>query len=287
MIKVEKLKKYYGKHKGIENISFSVKEGEIYGLIGPNGSGKTTTIRILTGLLKNDSGEAFIRDFKMPDKIDNIKKDLGYLPGEVNYYSDMRVKDLISFNRNFYKNIDIAYEKNIIDNLQIDVNKKFKELSMGNKKKVGILQTFVHKPKYLILDEPTNGLDPLLQQKLYDMIKKEKEKNNTILFSSHNLSEVEKICDRVGILKEGEVIKEYEVDDLINYTNKLITIYGLKNSGDFKKRYKNSTNPDGSITFDIVKEDFKRFLNEVSSQDFIDLEMEKPKLEDVFIEYYK
>jgi ABC-2 type transport system ATP-binding protein len=174
MIKINNLNKYYGKHRGIEDVSFEIKEGELLGLIGPNGAGKTTTIRILTGFLKPDSGEALIDGKKMPYDVDFVKENIGYIPGEVNFYGDMKISEFLEFNRSFYKNIDKEYEKEIIDLLGIEVNKKFKALSLGNKKKVAILQALVHKPKYLILDEPTNGLDPLVQQKFYDLIKRHK-----------------------------------------------------------------------------------------------------------------
>ncbi|MBZ4649955.1 MULTISPECIES: ABC transporter ATP-binding protein [Thermosipho] len=175
MIKVKNLKKYYGKNVGIEDVSFEVKEGEIVGLIGPNGAGKTTTIRILTGFLTPDNGEAYIDNKKMPFEIDKVKKNIGYIPGEVNFYGDMKIKDFLKFNRAFYQNIDQDYEKYIIKTLGIDLNKKFKELSLGNKKKIAILQALVHKPKYLILDEPTSGLDPLVQQKFYALLEEHKK----------------------------------------------------------------------------------------------------------------
>ncbi|GAB6190015.1 ABC transporter ATP-binding protein [Marinitoga arctica] len=286
MIKIKNLKKYYGKHRGIEDVSFEIKEGEIFGLIGPNGAGKTTTIRILTGFLKPDNGEAIIDGKKMPYEIDFVKENIGYIPGEVNFYGDMKILEFLEFNRSFYKNIDKEYEKEIIDLLEIEVNKKFKALSLGNKKKIAILQALVHKPKYLILDEPTNGLDPLVQQKFYDLIKRHKKMGAVILFSSHILSEVEKLCDTFAMIKEGTVVKAGTIDGLRDISKKIINIYDLKFIDDLKKyNYFNSKN--NIYTFDIKNIELKSFLKDLVKTEFSDIEIKNPALEDIFLELYK
>lgn len=286
MMVVKNLKKYYGKNKGIENVSFEIKEHEILGLIGPNGAGKTTTIRILTGFLKPDEGVALIENKKMPYEIDSVKENIGYIPGEVNFYEDMKVKEFLNFNRSFYKNkIDISYEKELIDILGIDLNKKFKALSLGNKKKVAILQALVHRPKYLILDEPTNGLDPLVQQKFYNLIKKHKEEGAIILFSSHVLSEVEKICDTFAMIKDGIIVKSGTIEGLKDISKKLIYVYGLKEASHLEK-YKYRTNENVYI-FEIKNTNLKEFLNDLLKADFEDLEIKNPALEDIFLELYK
>ncbi len=156
-----------------------------------------------------------------------MKAAIGYIPGEVNFYGDMRVKDFLELNRNFYKNVDIDYERYIVDLLGIDANKRFKELSLGNKKKVAILQAFVHKPHYLVLDEPTNGLDPLIQQKFYSLLEDHRRTGAVVLFSSHVLSEVEKVCQRFGMIKEGKMIKEGDVNTLKELTYKVVEIRGF------------------------------------------------------------
>jgi len=284
MIKIENLKKYYGKSKGVENISFEVKPGQIYGLIGPNGAGKTTTIRIILGFLNKDSGNILIGNQKIPDDINELKSKIGYLPGEVNYYNDMRVKDFLDYNKRFYKNYDKNYEKEITENLGIDLNKKFRELSMGNKKKIGILQAIIHKPEFLILDEPTNGLDPILQQKLYEIIMKEKERGTTVIFSSHILSEVEKICDLVGIIKDGILIKEFTKEQIGSYSKKIISVKNLKN---YKNNsWKISECKDENYIFSIKNSEIKNFLNDINNYEFEDIEIRKPSLEETFMEYY-
>ncbi|NUU97874.1 ABC transporter [Marinitoga sp. 1138] len=285
MIKVHGLKKYYGKNRGIEKVDFEIKEGEILGLIGPNGAGKTTTIRILTGFLTPDSGEAFIEDKKVPFEIDKIKENLGYIPGEVNFYGDMRVKEFLEFNRSFYKNIDINYEKEIIETLNIDVNKKIKNLSLGNKKKIAILQALVHKPKYLILDEPTSGLDPLIQQRFYSLIKKHKENGAVILFSSHILSEVEKLCARFTMIKDGTVIKSGTIEGLKDISKKIITVWDIK-LDDNLKRFKYEKQNSEKINFYVKTVELKDFLKVLLNYDFKDMEIKNPDLEDIFLDFY-
>lgn len=284
MIKIENLKKYYGKSKGVENISFEVKPGQIYGLIGPNGAGKTTTIRIILGFLNKDSGNVLIGNQKIPDDINELKSKIGYLPGEVNYYNDMRVKDFLDYNKKFYKNYDKNYEKEITENLGIDLNKKFRELSMGNKKKIGILQAIIHKPEFLILDEPTNGLDPLLQQKLYEIIMKEKERGTTVIFSSHILSEVEKICDLVGIIKDGILIKEFTKEQIGSYSKKIISVKNLKNYRNSSWNISECKNE--NYIFSIKNSEIKNFLSDINNYEFEDIEIRKPSLEETFMEYY-
>ncbi|MDN5341281.1 ABC transporter ATP-binding protein [Oceanotoga sp. DSM 15011] len=286
MIEVKNLKKYYGKNRGIENIDFQIKKGEVYGLIGPNGAGKTTTLRILIGLLKQDEGNIFFDKYELPSDNKEIKQKLGYLPGEVNFYGEMKIYDFLQFNKNFYINYDEKYEKYLLETLNIDTKKKFKELSLGNKKKIGILQSVVHNPDFLILDEPTNGLDPILQQKLYEIIELQRQKGSTILFSSHILSEVEKICDRVGIVKEGNLIKEFEIDELKDYSIKEIYLSNLTFINDLNK-YNHKRIKDNDYLFKIKNKNLKIFFGILSKCSFDDIKIDRPKLEDIFIEYYK
>ncbi|TGG88746.1 ABC transporter ATP-binding protein [Geotoga petraea] len=286
MIKVEHIKKYYGKYLGVEDISFKIKKGEIYGLIGPNGAGKTTTIRAMMGMISIDKGEIIIGGKNIPHDLKKIKHKIGYLPGEVNFYENMKVRDFFDFNDRFYKNIDKEYENDLIDLLELETNKKFKELSMGNKKKVGIIQAIIHKPDYIIFDEPTNGLDPLLQQKLYGILKREKERGATILFSSHILSEVEKICDRVGIVKKGKIIKENTIDELSKMYKKAISIYKLDDKNKFKD-FEIKEETDSFITYFVKNQNLNKFFDILSSCTYEDIEIKRPSLEEIFIDYYR
>ncbi|MFO7882649.1 MAG: ABC transporter ATP-binding protein [Kosmotogaceae bacterium] len=286
MIITENLKKYYGKFRGVEDVSFKIEKNEIYGLIGPNGAGKTTTIRIILGLLKKDKGLVKIGDHLIPHDIHQAKHKIGYLPGEVNFYGNMGINEFLRFNRRFYKDINQEYENELCDYLNIERNKKFNELSQGNRKKVGILQAVVHKPDYLILDEPTNGLDPLLQNKLYDLLEKERERGAAILFSSHNLSEVERLCQRVGIIKDGKLIKDMNIDDLSKYARKIVTIRGLSKPeflNDFELKSQNNQ----THVFTIKKSQLKEFVKLLSKVDFEDVQIRNPSLEESFMEFYQ
>jgi ABC-2 type transport system ATP-binding protein len=286
MIIAENLKKYYGKYLGVEDVSFKIEKNEIYGLIGPNGAGKTTTIRIILGLLKKDSGFVKIGDHIIPHDQHQAKHKIGYLPGEVNFYRNMEVNEFLRFNRRFYKDINLEYEKELCDYLGVERKKKFKELSQGNKKKVGVVQAIVHRPDYLILDEPTNGLDPLLQNKLYDLLEKERERGAAILFSSHNLSEVERLCQRVGIIKNGELIKDINIDDLSEYSRKIVTIRGLSEPeqlDNFEVKDKNGQ----TLVYTVKKSQIKEFMKKLSEVDFEDVQIRNPTLEESFMEFYQ
>ena len=285
MLVAKHLKKYYGKYRGVEDVSFSIKPGEIYGLIGPNGAGKTTTIRIILGLLYKDSGNITIAGHEIPKDLKRITNKIGYLPGEVNFYPDMKIREFLRFNRNFYPQIELDYEKDLVEFLNINPEKKFKELSQGNKKKVGILQALVHKPEYLIMDEPTNGLDPLLQSKLYELLQEERKRGTVILFSSHVLTEVERLCQRVGVIKEGKLVKELAMEDVHKYTKKLVTVYGLKKP-DRLYEYELVNNNGREFTFSINRDELKGFLKALTNLEFSDLQIRNPSLEEAFMEFY-
>ncbi|MDI3536525.1 MAG: beta-exotoxin transport system ATP-binding protein, partial [Eubacteriaceae bacterium] len=206
VIDINGLTKYYGKHKGIEDVSFSVEEGEIFGFIGPNGAGKSTTIRTLLALIYPTKGSATIFGKDCIKYGHEIRRDIGYLPSEVFYYEHMKVLEVLKYSASFYDNVNPARIKELADIMDLDLNKRIDDLSYGNKKKVGIVQGLLHEPKLIILDEPTSGLDPLMQQKFFDLIRKENELGATVLFSSHILSEVQKLCHRVAIIKDGTIV---------------------------------------------------------------------------------
>ena len=220
IIELKHLKKYYGKSKGIEDVSIKIKKGEIYGFIGPNGAGKSTTIRTIMGLINKTSGEILIKGKKLILNDLNTKKIIGYLPSEISLYEDMTIKQLFNYHESFYKK-DLSKRKNeLIKLFKIDENKKIEDLSLGNLKKVNIVLSLMHEPEILILDEPTSGLDPVMQNVFHNVLLKEKEKGTTILYSSHILNEVSNICDRVGFIKEGKIIKEDLIENIKknNYT---------------------------------------------------------------------
>lgn len=204
----------YGEQRGIENISFSVAEGEIFGFIGPNGAGKSTTIRTLLALIHPTSGSATIFGKDCIKESSVIAKEVGYLPSKGSYYPHMTVKELLNYTADLYQKNCTKRTLELCSRLNLDTTRKIADLSMGNKKKVGIVSALLHSPRLIILDEPTSGLDPLVQQTFFDILKEENAKGMTILFSSHVLSEVQKFCQRVAIIKDGQLIGVEKINDL-------------------------------------------------------------------------
>ena len=214
IIEIKHLKKYYGESRGVEDVSIKINKGDIYGFIGPNGAGKSTTIRTLLGLINKNDGEIYIKGKEFNKDDIEIKKIIGYLPSEINLYDDMTVSDIFNYHMTFYDKDLSERRKELVELLKIDETKKIEELSLGNQKKVGIVLALMHEPEILILDEPTSGLDPIMQNIFHDILLKEKEKGTTILYSSHILSEVSNICDRIGFIKDGIIIKEDFIDNI-------------------------------------------------------------------------
>ena len=224
ILEIKNLTKYYGKTLGIKNLSLSLEEGEIFGFIGPNGAGKSTTIRSIMNLINKTEGKVYINGEEFTkDKIE-IKKIIGYLPSEMHLYEDLTVKEILDYHESFYKENIHKRRKELVKRLQLDESKKIEDLSLGNTKKIGIVLAFMHNPKILILDEPTSGLDPIMQQNFYELLKEEKQKGTTILYSTHILSEISKICTRVGIIKEGKLLKIETIEELQNKNLTIVTI---------------------------------------------------------------
>ena len=287
IIELKHLKKYYGNNRGIEDVSLKLNKGDIYGFIGPNGAGKSTTIRTIMGLINKTSGNIYFNGKELDSNDGNIKKKIGYLPSEINLYVDMTVKELFNYHESFYNEDFDKRKKELVKLLKIDVNKKIEDLSLGNLKKVGIVLALMHEPEILILDEPTSGLDPIMQNIFHELLLKEKEKGTTILYSSHVLSEVSNICDKVGFIKDGKIIKEDSIESIRkeNYTYlKIISKDINKIKKDLKlKIYKESNN---EIVF-INNMDFNTLINKLSKYNIEHLLIEEIPLEDLFMNYYK
>ncbi len=287
IIELKHLKKYYGNNRGIEDVSLKLNKGDIYGFIGPNGAGKSTTIRTIMGLINKTSGNIYFNGEELDPNDENIKKKIGYLPSEINLYGDMTVKELFNYHESFYNEDFDKRKKELVKLLKIDINKKIEDLSLGNLKKVGIVLALMHEPQVLILDEPTSGLDPIMQNIFHEILLKEKEKGTTILYSSHVLSEVSNICDRVGFIKDGKIIKEDSIENIRkeNYTYlKIISKDINKIKKDLKlKIYKESNN---EIVF-INNMDFNTLINKLSKYNIEHLLIEEIPLEDLFMNYYK
>ena len=285
VLEINNLTKYYGKVKGIENLSLSLNEGEIFGLIGPNGAGKSTTIRAILNLINKTSGIVYINGKEFNKDDIETKKLIGYLPSEVSLYEDLTVKEMIDYHESYYTTSK-KRRSELIKILKLDETKKIEDLSFGNLKKLGIVLAFLHEPKILILDEPTSGLDPIMQQEFYKLLLEEKKKNITIIYSTHILSEVSKICDRVGIIREGKLIKVENIEELCNKNMGYITIM----SNDIDKIIK-----DFAIKPDIIDKKTIKFPNNFEYNDLIKklskyniskLLIEDMNLEDVLLHYY-
>src|SRR5579859_1014190 len=224
IIEVDKLTKSYGGKRGIVDVSFSVAEGEVFGFLGPNGAGKTTTIRILMALLRADSGKATVAGHDVWKQSIDIKKLVGYVPGEPSLDPNLTGGQILEYFANLHGGVDRAYQKNLIEVLDLDTGRKFRQYSTGNKRKVVLIQAFQHRPQVLILDEPTSGLDPLNQQVFDSMLKEAREEGRTVFLSSHVLSEVEKTCTRVGIIREGRLVQIGGVAELKDIKRYEVTI---------------------------------------------------------------
>ncbi len=287
IINVQNLTKFYGKSRGVEELSFTVNEGEIFGFIGPNGAGKSTTIRLLLSLIYPTSGQAMIFGKDVTKAGPEIRENIGYLPSEVFYYDDMRVRDLLRYSASFYPGDHrerIAY---LVDVMELEMDRKIRDLSYGNKKKVGIVQGLLHNPPLLFLDEPTSGLDPLMQRKFFDLIREENKKGVTVFFSSHFLGEVQRICDRVGIIREGRMVEVSDIRTLQKNNYKKIRVLSHNAQANFEMPgVSNLLQEDGWTQF-FYSGDINQVLQRVSGFEVEDLSIEEPTLEEIFMHYYE
>lgn len=287
VLKTDKLTKSYGKIRGIIDVNLEIKKGEIYGFIGPNGAGKSTFIRTVLNFFYPTYGkiEIFGKDIKKYNK--SLKEKIGYVPSEINYYEDVKVKDILEYSCSFYKNIDNLYKNRIVEILDLDMDKKIRELSLGNKKKVAIAQCLVYNPELIILDEPTSGLDPLLQKKLFDLLMEGKKSGKTILLSSHNLNEVEHLCDRVAIIKEGKIIDVLELDKEKEKFGLVVELESDIKIDKLEAISEKILEKKGKYFKFIFKSDINILIKEISKYNINSLEIREQTLEDTFIEYYK
>jgi ABC-2 type transport system ATP-binding protein len=289
VIEINNLTKSYGKSRGITDISFNVEEGEIFGFIGPNGAGKSTTIRTLLSLIYPTSGSAKIFGKDSVKYAPEIKKQIGYLPSEVFYYDNMKVMDLLKYSASFYKKDCSKRIKELAEIMDLDLTKKIDDLSLGNKKKVGIVQGLLHEPKLIILDEPTSGLDPLMQQKFFDLLEKENKKGATILFSSHILSEVQKLCNRVAIIKEGKLVTVEKISTLQenNYKKFKVDMKSIVAPDYFNLDGVTKLEVKGNVISFLFKGNINTILRKISEIDVANLWIEEPDLEEIFLHYYE
>jgi ABC-2 type transport system ATP-binding protein len=288
VIEVSNLTKYYGKARGIVDVSFEVKDGEIFGFIGPNGAGKSTTIRLLLSLIYPTSGSAKVFGKDVVANGPEIRQKIGYLPSEVFYYEGMKVINLLKYSASFY---DCDCDERIHDlaqYMELDLNRRIDELSYGNKKKVGIVQGLIHSPDLLFLDEPTSGLDPLMQRKVFDLIREENTRGVTVFFSSHILGEVQRMCSRVGIIREGSIVEISDIQTLQqnNYKKVHVVADGLAADSFNVEGVTNLQVENGTQRF-FFKGDINEVLQKISHFQVTDVAIEEPTLEEIFMHYYE
>ena len=286
-IQTERLTKYYGqvvRTKGIENVSLSVETGDFFGFIGPNGAGKSTTIRILLGLIAPTAGRAqvFGRDVGK-DRV-RILADVGYLPAEAAFYSGMRVRDVLQLSARLHRR-DCRQETALLcERLELDVNKKVDELSLGNRKKVGIVCALQHKPSLYILDEPTSGLDPLMQREFYALLQERNREGATVFLSSHVLSEVARYCRHAGIIRQGELIAVDAVEKLCHAGVKRVTLRGTEAVPPLAG-IRDVRAEDNGVTF-LFSGQTPELIRALAGLPFDDMTVADPDLEEIFLHYY-
>lgn len=289
IIKINGLTKDYGDHKGIFDLTFSIEEGEVFGYLGPNGAGKTTTIRHLMGFLTPDRGSSQILGMDTRTRSADIMKHLGYLPGEIAFFDQMSGMEFLNFMGEMRGLTDTGLRDKLVDLFQLDTKGRIRKMSKGMKQKLGLICAFMHDPKVLILDEPTGGLDPLMQKIFADLILEEKSKGKTILMSSHSFEEIERTCDRVGIIRRGELVAIENIHDLkqkrrkifvITFDNAILAAEFAKSSGfDIIDMSENTVRL--SILGNVTE-----FIKALDKYTVIDLDTESSSLEDIFMHYY-
>lgn len=269
-IEIKNLTKNYGKHRGIEDVSFSVEEGDIFGFLGPNGAGKSTTIRSMLGLIQYESGNVTILGKDLKKNKESILREVGYMPSEAMFYPNMRVKEVIRMAADIRKTNCKDEAEKLCNRLQVDTEKKINELSLGNRKKVSIVCAMQHRPKLFIFDEPTSGLDPLMQAEFFKLIQEYVAEGATCMLSTHVLSEVKNYCKHVAIMKEGNLQCVDTVDKITKTNAKRIHMVRDGKKEDF-----------------IYKGDLNRLADELVGHDIEDILIEEPSLDEIFMHFYE
>lgn len=283
IIDIQNLSKYYGKHRGIEDVTLSVESGEIYGFLGPNGAGKSTTIRSILGLIHHDHGSAKICGLDVTTHNREILRKVGYMPSEANFYPSLRVSQVIELAAKSRRRNCTKEAQKMIERLDVDPTKKIEELSLGNRKKVSIICAMQHRPKLLLFDEPTSGLDPLMQAEFFKLIQEYVAEGATCFLSSHVLSEVKQYCDRAAIIKEGKILCIDTMDNLTHSNAKRVKIKGVPIPN--IPGVENPLTTEDDATF-IFKGDINMLLSSLQGQSVENLLVEEMSLEEIFLHFY-
>lgn len=285
VIQTNNLTKYYGKARGIINLNLSVEEGECFGFIGPNGAGKSTTIRTLLGLIAPTSGSARLFGKDIVREKQAVLRDTGYLPSEAMFYTGMKVSDILKFSADLRGKDCTAEAKRLCERLQLDTGRKVDELSFGNRKKVAIVCALQSNPALLILDEPTGGLDPLMQHEFFEIIRERNRNGTTVLLSSHILSEVQRNCTHAAVIREGKIIACDSVEALAKSHARRISVYGKCDLNGLEGIRDLQTGRD-TVSF-LYTGEISSLIRRLSEGDIRDLNISEPDLEEIFLHYYE
>jgi ABC-2 type transport system ATP-binding protein len=289
VIQTMNLTKFYGKSRGIKDVSITVNKGDIFGFLGPNGAGKSTTIRTLLDFIRPSSGNAIIFGLDCRKDSVAIRKRIGYIPGDFGLYGHMTGWKFLEYFGKVRGGYDAASAKEYARKMDIKLDRKMKEYSRGMRQKVAIIQAFMNNPDLIIMDEPTNGLDPLIQQTFMDMLREEADRGCTMFMSSHVLSEVEKVCNRVAIIKEGGIVAEERVEELRQKSGKILEVkfaQPLEREIFYLPGISNVTRSNGTYRMNVTG-NMEEILKEISAYKLADINIHQMTLEDIFMHYYE
>lgn len=289
IIQTNDLSVYYGAHRGVKDLNLSVQKGEVFGFLGPNGAGKTTTLRAILDIIHPTQGSATL--FGLDSQKDGaaIRERISYLPGELSLYPSMKASYFLDLLGSLQKNkLDESYLEQLLERVGLDPSRKMKEYSHGNKQKIGVVAAFMGKKELIILDEPTIGLDPLVQQTVLELIQEVRDEGRTVFLSSHNLKEVQAVCDRVGIIQNGELIKTEKVETLINQQLKRLEIHFRKEPPPdaFAIEGVKEISRDGNLVLFEVSQNLDRLMEKAAPYGIIDIETKTLSLEEIFLAFY-
>ncbi len=284
-IECENLTKQYGKARGVTDLTFSVEEGDFFGFIGPNGAGKSTTIRSMLGFLRPTSGTCRILGADCWTESRKIREMVGYLPSESSFYPGMRVRDVLKLSADL-RRADCRHEASrLCERLRLDTGKKTAELSFGNRKKLAVICALQHKPRLLILDEPTGGLDPLMQKEFFDILQERHNEGCSIFFSSHILAEVQNNCDRIAVIRDGRLAACDDAENLIPHNIKIIRVVCQADLSGIPG-VRNMVREQEVCTF-LYQGEADVLLRRLSGEHIQDIQIREPDLEEVFMHYYE
>jgi len=291
MIDVQDLTLTYSNGRGIFNVTFQVARGEIMGYLGPNGSGKTTTIRALLGFMKPDSGLCTIDGLHCTKHASIIQRKLGYIPGEISFLEGMEGEEFLKFICSMRGTCNSTFQKTLLERFEISPKGKIKKFSKGMKQKLGIITAFMHDPEILILDEPTSGLDPLMQIRFLELLIEEKKRGKTILMSSHIFEEIEEVCDNVLIIKEGRIVVQSKVENLKNSQRKGFILKTEDSEAAerllIQAGFELGLKTKESLEVFVTGEDIDRFIKTCAKLKVLNLETKEQNLEEIFMQFYR